>query len=124
MFTAYPDYTQLSSSMDGWHFSVVGLSESLQQQWSDWAFEEDLTANALDIAPQLEDMRDLEDGWADGMQPAANWGEGFGLAPSPRASTGWPRNSTLTMLEVSRSPISTQHQRVVCKPNGLWAQMK
>ena len=35
----------------------------------------------LDISRQLADMRSLEDGWADGMQPAAQWGDGYGKAP-------------------------------------------
>ena len=36
----------------------------------------------LDISRQLSDMKRLEDGWADGMQPAAQWGSGYGKAPS------------------------------------------
>lgn len=84
VLATYPDYTQLSSSMEGWHVAVVESSEeTLPQQWSDWELEEDLAAIVLDTTLQLEDMKELEDGWADGMQPAAKWGEGFGLAPSP-----------------------------------------
>ena len=44
-----------------------------------------LTAPAvdpLDIARQLDGMRGMEDGWADGMQHASRWGEGYGKAPS------------------------------------------
>ena len=40
--------------------------------------------NALDIVSQLEDMKVLEDGWADGMQPAAKWSERYGKAPNPK----------------------------------------
>ena len=35
----------------------------------------------LDIPSQLSDMKRLDDGWADGMQPAAQWGDGYGKAP-------------------------------------------
>ena len=38
----------------------------------------------LDISRQLLDMKILEDGWADGMQPAARWGDGYGKAPAHR----------------------------------------
>lgn len=37
---------------------------------------------SLSIWHQLEELKDLVDGWAEGMQPAAQWGEGFGKAPS------------------------------------------
>ncbi len=35
----------------------------------------------LNIGRQLESLKKLQDGWADGMQPANQWGEGFGKAP-------------------------------------------
>ena len=83
VFTAYPDNTQRSSGMDGWHFGVVAPSESLlPQQWIDLVFEVDSAANALDISRQLMEMKELENGWADGMQPASEWGEQYGKAPS------------------------------------------
>ena len=37
---------------------------------------------ALDIERQLADLRTLEDGWADGIQPVDQWGEGYEKAPS------------------------------------------
>ena len=37
----------------------------------------------FDIRGRLESFKELRDGWADGMQPAAQWGEGFGKAPRP-----------------------------------------
>lgn len=37
---------------------------------------------SLSIWHQLEELKNLEDGWAEGMQPAAQWGERFGKAPS------------------------------------------
>ncbi len=36
----------------------------------------------LDIKRRLAELRDLEDGWADGMQNVRDWGSGFGKAPS------------------------------------------
>ena len=36
----------------------------------------------LDISRQLADMKRLKDGWADGMQPADQWGNGYGKAPA------------------------------------------
>ena len=36
----------------------------------------------LDIAAQLDDLRNLKDGWADGVQHAKDWGKGYGKAPS------------------------------------------
>ncbi len=40
------------------------------------------TDDPLDIGRRLDDLRELEDGWADGMQVASDWGSGFGKAPS------------------------------------------
>ena len=37
------------------------------------------------IGQRLEELKKLEDGWADGMQPAVQWGEGYGRAPSVSA---------------------------------------
>ena len=41
------------------------------------------TGDSLNIGRQLESLRELKDGWADGMQPAGQWGESYGKAPSP-----------------------------------------
>lgn len=43
---------------------------------------------ALNIRARLDDFRKLTDGWADGMQAAADWGNGYGIAPSP-AGLDW-----------------------------------
>lgn len=37
----------------------------------------------LDVPARLDKFRELKDGWADGMQYAGNWGNGYGKAPSP-----------------------------------------
>ena len=36
----------------------------------------------LDIAVQMEELRNLKDGWADGIQHPSDWGSGYGKAPS------------------------------------------
>ncbi len=36
----------------------------------------------LDVSSQLAGLRNLKDGWADGIQPASRWGEGYGKAPT------------------------------------------
>ena len=36
----------------------------------------------MDIGRRLEELKGLKDGWADGLQPAGDWGNGFGVAPS------------------------------------------
>ena len=34
------------------------------------------------VAAQLDDLRSLQDGWADGVQHPSDWGNGYGKAPS------------------------------------------
>lgn len=46
------------------------------------------TLDPLDVAAQLDDLRNLSDGWADGVQYAGNWGKGYGKAPS-HAGLDW-----------------------------------
>lgn len=36
----------------------------------------------LDVPAQLDEFRDMQDGWADGIQYASDWGNGYGKAPS------------------------------------------
>ena len=36
----------------------------------------------LDVTAQLDGLRNLKDGWADGVQYAGDWGKGYGKAPS------------------------------------------
>ena len=38
--------------------------------------------NAREIRARLDHFRKLEDGWADGIQHASDWGSGYGKAPS------------------------------------------
>ena len=39
----------------------------------------------LDVTAQLDDLRNLRDGWADGTQTAGDWGNGYGKAPNHEA---------------------------------------
>ena len=41
-----------------------------------------ISHDPLDIDGQLQGLKDLQDGWADGMQSAETWGTGYGKAPS------------------------------------------
>ena len=83
-FTNSPSLSQQSSGTEVWRVAVVGpLEELWQQQLNYQSLEETSGADALDIAQQLEDMKYLEDGWADGMQSATEWGKQYGIAPSP-----------------------------------------
>ena len=45
----------------------------------------DPALDPLDISLQLARLKSLKDGWADGIQPAAQWGEEYGRAPSSQA---------------------------------------
>ncbi len=83
VFTTPHSHSQLTSGTDVWRVAAVGPLEDLWQQKSkDQSLEDTSAADALDIARQLEDMKYLEDGWADGMQSATEWGEQYGVAPS------------------------------------------
>ena len=42
----------------------------------------------LDVTSQLDDLRRLKDGWADGIQHPSDWGNGYGKAPS-HAGLDW-----------------------------------
>ena len=49
---------------------------------SQWQYQECHSKSRLmDIRCRLESFKSLKDGWADGMQPATQWGEGYGKAP-------------------------------------------
>ena len=60
----------------------------------------------LDIRAQLDSLRDLKDGWADGMQYASSWGSGYGKAPrhvdlnwlSDRFAQHYPGNAPLPYI--------------------------
>ena len=47
-----------------------------------------MSEDPLGIRARLQGFKDLKDGWADGMQPASDWGQEFGKAP-PSAGLNW-----------------------------------
>ena len=48
-----------------------------------WSVENPGVPHPLDVTARLDELRELEDGWADGMQyPPSDWGNGYGKAPS------------------------------------------
>lgn len=55
-------------------------SASGEQQGSGGGLEVPL--GALDIGLQLNELRNLKEGWAEGLQPAGAWGNSFGYSPS------------------------------------------
>ncbi len=40
------------------------------------------TSDPQDVMEQLDDLRRLKDGWADGIQNPSDWGGGYGKSPS------------------------------------------
>lgn len=53
-----------------------------------WSLENPGVRHPLDVPAQLNEFRELQDGWADGMQVASNWGNGYGKAPD-HAGLDW-----------------------------------
>ena len=48
-----------------------------------WSVENPGVPHPLDVTARLDELRELEDGWADGMQyPPSDWGNGYGKAPA------------------------------------------
>ena len=54
--------------------------ERLMRPHSALASHFTMPEDPLGIRARLQGFRDLQDGWADGMQPASEWGQGFGKA--------------------------------------------
>ena len=44
--------------------------------------ESGVAEDPMDIDRRLDELRELEDGWVDGIQAASDWGNGYGKAPS------------------------------------------
>ncbi len=57
-----------------------------------WNAKNPGVSHPLDITAQLNYLRALTDGWADGMQLASDWGSGYGKAPDP-AGLDWLADS-------------------------------
>ena len=67
----------------------VGCAESRNGLSSLESVEHISTLDPLDVPAQLDEFRNIKDGWADGMQYAGDWGNGYGKAPS-HAGLDWP----------------------------------
>ncbi len=82
-FVFFTEYPQSSTRANYSQFAATGLLEKhLEQQWVRPRVEVTADAIGLAVARRLEHFKGLEDGWADGMQPASEWGREFGLTPS------------------------------------------
>ncbi len=57
-------------------------------RYIDQSRSERVSVDPLDIARRLTELKGLNDGWADGLQPAGQWGEGYGKAP-PAEGLDW-----------------------------------
>ena len=61
------------------------LSRAGRRQWD---VENPGLPHLLDVTARLDEFREIQDGWADGMQSAENWGNGYGKAPD-HAGLDW-----------------------------------
>ncbi len=57
-----------------------------------WNAENPGLPHPLDVAARLAEFREMQDGWADGMQSVENWGDGYGKAPD-HAGLDWLADS-------------------------------
>ena len=80
-------------SIDVYNVLISRVKDLLAKQFEYFVTEKDLTpadtsgaegekGNPLNVRARLNSLRDMEDGWADGMQAAKDWGTGYGKAPS------------------------------------------
>ncbi|MCS1407241.1 MAG: hypothetical protein M2R45_00398 [Verrucomicrobia subdivision 3 bacterium] len=73
---AMQDVTVAAPSVMGTAYSIDALSRATRV-WPN------APLNALpNIARRLASFKNVEHGWADGMQPASQWGDGYGKAPN------------------------------------------
>ena len=61
-------------------YSLVGRRQ--------WNAENPGALHPLDVTARLAEFKEMQDGWADGMQHAKDWGKGYGKAPNP-AGLDW-----------------------------------
>ena len=62
------------------HYSRLGRRQ--------WSLENPGVPHPLDVPARLDEFKELRDGWADGMQVASDWGNGYGKAPD-HAGLDW-----------------------------------
>ena len=67
----------------------TGFSLAGRRQWE---AENPGVPHPLDVTARLAEFREMQDGWADGMQIASAWGSGYGQAPD-HAGLDWLANS-------------------------------
>ena len=72
------------SRADGARVTIRGISRCDRQlKVLSFDFITEITLHYLpDVSAQLNEFRDLQDGWADGIQHPSTWGSGYGKAPS------------------------------------------
>ena len=72
------------SGADGARVTVRGIGKyNRQQQILGFdSVEQVILHEPLEVNSQLDDLRRMKDGWADGMQIRSDWGSGYGKAPS------------------------------------------
>lgn len=76
--------TAFKSRADGVRVTVRGIGRCDRQLrvLSFDAIMEVVLHGPPDVLARLEEFRDLQDGWADGIQHPSTWGSGYGKAPS------------------------------------------
>ena len=80
----YPAYIVFLSPESGHEFFTIGSLPEAFTTVRSWPAAEAVVAPAaehMNIARQLDALKKLKDGWADGTQFASRWGEGYGIAP-------------------------------------------
>lgn len=73
----------LKDSADDARLQVTGTGVYRRDKLQHLMQVEDIRPlDQLDVVAQLDDLRNLTYGWADGMQHPSDWGSGYGKAPS------------------------------------------
>lgn len=60
----------------------------MAQKFKDVDLLDHKSHDSLDVGSQLAHLRKLKDGWAEGLQPADQWGQAYGKAP-PAQGIDW-----------------------------------
>ena len=73
---------QPTTTEDARAYFVGDLTDLTAKDIADPVKPSKAPVDALDIAVQLDTLRTLKSGWADGLQPAQDWRDGYGMAPN------------------------------------------
>ena len=108
------DVVASPSNSSSLFFQTLSPSEDLMQMNRNaWVHSfPTRTRDAFDIVRRLEQMKTLNVGWADGMQPAYQWGEGYGVALSPQG-LDWLAGQFITHY-----PVDLPHPYLYPTPDG------